>query len=327
MSSPALDVGAPNRPVIDRACPCAACGYDLQSVRVDGRCSECGAAVRETLVAHAGRLAGVDARSLRAVTSGIVWLVLAMAVPAVFAFVRLPDEGTAGGWWSGDRQRLAIVLTPAVFAVAACWRFGTRLGPFGVSDDDQPVTRWALRLTAVAWLAPLFIVAGWWHRAGPYRVAPLLSLVPLLTWTGVVATLLLFRRLKHVAGRIPAPVLRWQCAVVGSQLPLTTITLHWVMFREFQSAPDALRYATISPMPGAGIPWPIVVNARDFPWSSWNWELLISNPEAFLTMVMVLPTVCILPVAVQYLVVLLWVRRSDRELPGYCRGLLAAGAE
>jgi hypothetical protein len=141
-----------------------------------------------------------------------------------------------------------------------------------------------------------------------------------------VATLLLFRRLRHVAGRIPAPFLRWQCAVVGSQLPLTTITLYWVLSREFRFMPDALRYAGMAPMPGAGIPWPIAINAQDFPWSSWNWELLLADPQAFLATVMVLPTVCVLPLAVEYLIVLLWVRRSDRQLPGYCRELLATGA-
>src|SRR5688572_30483180 len=109
---------------IERDCPCVSCGYNLRTLWVGAGCPECGMAAGDSMRAHARKLAGADRRWLRAVTNGVLWLVLAMVAPAVFVFLVMPEEDY-GRWWTGARLRLLIVLMPAVFAIVGCWRLGS----------------------------------------------------------------------------------------------------------------------------------------------------------------------------------------------------------
>lgn len=316
-----MEAGLSEAAVIERSCPCVTCGYDLRTREVGTSCPECDTPARFTFVHQANLLAGADRGSLRALTSGVVWLALALIWPAVFVFVPLPEAGSQG-WWSGNRKQLAVVLPPAIFALIGCWRLGARVRPAAVpEDDDQPVTRWALRAMAVAWFVPLLETAGPWATVERER-SWYDPLVRVACWIGVPATFLVYRRLKFVARRVPSKVLAAQCGLVGSQLPLASILVVMFLWNHGERDKEAFAYAVSAPLPGVGAPWPIVARADQLEWV--RWEYLLSEPEHFTVLWPVLFSLWALVLMVEFAVVLVRVRRRGGELAAYCREVLAA---
>src|SRR5882757_5920956 len=109
MPAAPLDLAVPAPPLIDRDCPCVGCRYNLRTSPLDARCPECAKPVLETPRGHAQRLAGADRRWLRAITSGILWLILAFLIPALFLVVPFPREPLMT-WMTVNCQSLIIVL-------------------------------------------------------------------------------------------------------------------------------------------------------------------------------------------------------------------------
>ena len=245
----------------------------------------------------------------------LAWLIVA-------AFTLIPFPRTPHGQWlTVDRQVLAIVLTPAILAMAGCWRLGT---PHRHPSDseDQPVTRWALRFTAAVWPIPLLFLAGpLLGRAHEWR-----RLLELVSWSGVPATLLFFRRLKYLARRIPSRWLVQQCNVIGSQLPIAMVLLCGWARHEFggERVPEAFRYAVTAPLPGMGLPWPLTLKISELQWI--RWEYVLNDLESVLFICVAAVQLWTGVVVVQFLIALMRVRRGgvDRQLVEYCRARVKA---
>jgi hypothetical protein len=318
------DLAAPAPLIIERDCPCIGCRYNLRTSPLDARCPECAKPVLETLRGHADRLAGADRRWLRAITNGIIWLILAYIVPVLFLVAPIPNEPLTT-WMTVNCQSLVIVLTPAIFAIVACWRIGTPRPRRERDGDDQPITCWLLRLTAIAWIVPLPFIAGRFFdepsRYPRFQIHQQ-QVLELIAWTGLPATFLMFRRLKYVARHIPSPLLLHQCNVIGSQLPLATLIVATMSHGWGDRTPMAFMYVMDSPFPGAGMPWLIVTKLSDLDWLQWN-QLQI-NAEFLLGAWAVLCTLGAFALAVQFLIALIAVRRADADLPADCRRLLLA---
>ena len=313
--------------VIDRDCLCSTCHYNLRTCSPAGRCPECATPVLDSLRAHAQSVVVTDPRWLRALTNGLLWLILAMLFPCLFLVVPI-SERSLGSWLTFNRLRLTLVMIPAILAIAACWRMGAAARPIyrgdGDDNDDQPVTRWLLRCIALVWLLPLFIIAGPFDNPDFDR-QPYELLLLLLGWTSLIATLLFFRRLKYVARKIRSRSLLVQCNIIGSQWPVATVLLAITMGSRisFQYEPSALVYAAVTPLPAAGLPWLLVENAERLRWLNWNY--LQNSPEVLLQAWPVLFQIATFILAVEFLIILIRVRRrhlSDRDLPAYCRDLV-----
>jgi hypothetical protein len=316
---------------IDRDVPCGVCGYNLRTRAADGVCSECGTPVSRTLRDYAARLAGADRRWLRHVTNGTLWLAAAMLFPCIFVAVSFPQD-PRGAWMTVDRQQLAIVLIPAAFAAVGCWLLGAapRRPGSGPDGDDQSFTRWALRVSTVAWFIPLLIVAGDFGRRQPKPYFPygdiyerqdrFRPLILTLTWSGLVATGLAFRRLKYVAVRIPSQALLHQCNVIGSQWPLVIVVVASFMAERSDRLNQAFGYAVHAPLPGAGLPWPLVFHAPELQWIRWG-DLAPHADSVLIGWVLAVSVGAVALVA-QFAVALVRVRRADSGLPAYCGQLL-----
>jgi hypothetical protein len=148
-----------------------------------------------------------------------------------------------------------------------------------------------------------------------------------LSWSGVVATILLFRRLKHVAGRIPSRALLYQSNIVGSQLPIATLLVASFASGDFRYAPEAFQYAILTPLPGVGLPWPLALRAHPFDASFWDWlfyEVRSLEPDFLIFAWAIIVTYATLFLAIQFLIALIRVRRADHELSTYSRALLTS---
>jgi hypothetical protein len=283
----------------------------------------------DSLRTHAQSVAATDPRWLRAITNGLLWLILAMLFPWLFLVVGVPER-SLGSWLTFDRVRLAVFLTPAVLAIAASWRMGTApRGVYRSAEDDQPVTRWLVRGFALVWLLPLCIIAGPFNDP-PVRLQSYELLLLLLGWSSLITTLLFFRRLKYVARQIKSRLLGLQCDVIGSQWPVATVLLAIVLGHEFISGryafwhePDALVYAATTPLPAAGLPWLLVVNADRLGWLNWNY--VEDNPKIILKAWPTFIHVATFILVVEFLMTLIRIRRrrlSYGDLPTYSRDLL-----
>jgi hypothetical protein len=314
---------SPPTETIDRDCPCITCGYNLRTSAFTARCPECATPATATFRAYADRLAGADRKWLRATTNGILWLALAMLLPALFVLLPFPGR-SYNTWLTENRLQLGITLIPAIMAIAGCWRLGSapqRPRPV----HDQPKTRWALRVTALAWLVPLLVIAGPFERNLPpytgYSDGPGV-LIFFIAWCGIPATLLAYRRLGYLARHIPSDALRYQCNVVGSQFPLAVLAIMAFLRRYNGELPDAVGYAMTAPLPAAGIPWPLVQAAPKLGYVRWI-DLPVDAGELLMTWSILVHVAAPL-LMIQFVIALVRVRRADRDLPGYCRERLVA---
>jgi hypothetical protein len=188
------------------AVPCLHCGYDLRGSPQDGRCPECAAPVRRSLV-PTDELRHAPARWLRSLSWG-TRLVLAMLV-APFAFEQLRSDSLAQK--SIQTYTSFYTLFSALF-LSGAWlltRPQARFGPSG------PALRWSLRLVSAAPLVSSVLthVALYLSlrmgSSGLFRVAQ-------LVWIIVTPLpLLLFLHLRGLALRVLNPSLAEHCAIVG----------------------------------------------------------------------------------------------------------------
>ena len=321
---------------ITRDLPCITCGYNLRTQPINAHCPECDTPATRSFEAYAARLAGADRRWLRKLTSAAAWLTLSMLIPAAFAFVRFPLFESRGDWLSTDRQMLALALLPYACALVACWRLAAKEPNPCPEETDQPITRWALRISALLWMVPILLSAGplqrdirfRWHDP-PFLDKPALqSMLFLLTWSGVPATILVFRRLKHIARRIPSKSLLHLSTIIGSQLPIASVLLAMVYAPAANYHPEAFLYATLSPLPGAGLPWPLAFSAYHLrgEWANLLRHVRSFSPEFLLGALVVIVSVGALALAIQFLIALIRVRRADHQLTTYSRELLSSQA-
>ena len=142
----------------------------------------------------------------------------------------------------------------------------------------------------------------------------------ILSWSGLLATILLFRRLKHVARRIPSRALLHQCNIIGSQLPIAALLI--ASWDRYNRAPEAIGYAVLTPLPGPGLPWPVALSANRLEGPDWDWNYLFRQLESeFLLGAWAIIT---LVLAIQFSIALIRVRRADHELTTYSRELLSS---
>jgi hypothetical protein len=312
----------PAQSPIDRDCPCVRCGYNLRTLPTDASCPECDTPVAITFRARADELAGADRRWLRAMTDGALWLFLSLAIPAVFIFVPFPQIDRSN-WLGRGRLLLTVALTQAIFALAACWRLATKEKDPPAPDDDQPMTRRVLRLAAVIWIILLTVIVGRSQQIMPAHPTEHRLLLLILSGIAIVSTLLVFRRLKYVARRLPSKALLHQCNFIGSQSPVAIVLLTLVLNRigdSFGDGLDSFYYTLQVPVPGAGLPWALYSGStliRFVDWTDWD-----DQPKILLIAWPMLLTLATLLLAVQFLFALVRARRADSGLPAYCRDLI-----
>ena len=315
MPSPAPDL-------ISRDLPCITCGYNLRTQPTTAHCPECDTPATQTFQSYAARLAGADRRWLRKLTSARR---LANPLHADPRRIRLRRQTKACFGPAPLCLRPGCLLDPR--------RKGTNPRP---EETDQPITRWALRITAILWIVPLLLSTGplqrvpgqrYWQDSDYWQSPAFQTLIAILTWTGIVATILLFRRLKHIARRIPSRTLLHQCNVIGSQLPIAALLLAWFDVRNFRFEPDAFQHAVLAPLPGASLPWPLALDAYRTDSFFWNyvsaWQRSL-DPLFLIAAWAIIVTIANLFLAIQFLIALIRVRRADRELSTYSREVLTS---
>jgi hypothetical protein len=282
--------------------------------------------VRETFARHAASLAGADRRWLRAMTGGVLWLLLAAVSPWAFALsIDWWPRTDQGAWFTADRQKLLIAIAPAVFALAGCWRLGTarRDPPVAGDAGDQALTRWGLRVLAVGWFVPPLFLAGpfydgrsEWLRYNSRNERESVVLLVNLAFAALPTAVLAFRRLRAAVGRARARFLPAACGAIGWQLPLVFLLVTDASHRWSERMPDAQRYVVQTPMPAVGPVWLEVDGAEDFREFAWR-DVLETRGMITIYAAAIVLAVPLLLIGV--LIALVVARRKGPDLAAYCR--------
>jgi hypothetical protein len=253
----------PQLPTVHQDLPCATCAYNLRTIAESGRCPECGVAVAQTRHDYANCLAASDPYFQRAIRSGLDCVALAILCPVASAlFLRYPDYDL-GNWLTGTRQQLAISLAPAIFAILGCWRLATREPnrPAHGLPPDARGSNYALRITAVCWLIPMVLEYGPYNRTfywnndyQPLRACLYLCILP--------ATFLFFRRLRHLADRLPSRAIRKQAAIL-TWLALASTMMGIVIIKSLHD-PGLVYGLRERPIVAAAAPWSLYEVLDDF---------------------------------------------------------------
>src|SRR3954453_19862653 len=98
---------------------------------------------------------------------------------------------------------------------------------------------------------------------------------------------------------------------------MATIILALFAGSQFRWENVAFSYAVTTPLPGVGLPSVIALRAEDLQY--FNWHAVLRNPEVLLVAWPVVFMLLTLVLLVQFVVVLVRVRRLRDELPAYCR--------
>ncbi len=196
-------------PTVQQDLSCSRCGYNLRSLRTDGRCPECGRGIRQSF-SHA---AGEPAR--RARQASVLAVASALMLVSVVAVILGP--GTPGG-----AIRLAVGLVGWAAGSVALWVAAAR--PSGVSESPVlRVWRYAMRACGVVlglYLAALLVrpeptdIRGTLHMLGRYPcgwVKPVTLAVPCLFYPRLAVHLWSFRRRAAALLCVltPAVILLW----------------------------------------------------------------------------------------------------------------------
>ena len=125
---------------IESDLPCAACGYNLRTILINGRCPECGTEVAETL--KSGILACSSPRWLRNIGAGCVLLLLAPAASMLALSVRGKPVQTPA--------QCVMVLIPGLVLLAMGLQLLTR---------PEPPPR--VRTRSGRWTRIMLLYGGW----------------------------------------------------------------------------------------------------------------------------------------------------------------------
>jgi len=198
--------------------PCVACGYNLRTLRVDGVCPECSAAVEPSL--YQGRLSWADREWVETLAGGTV----ALAFSALLTFV-------FGG------AAFAAALSGAEDVAACCFVLGLMAGGFfgvlGFFFVTEPEPHRRDGRVGLRWRRPAR--CGFAATIAVPIVAALITLAPLADFLrvgllgiaagalmlGPVATVFcLFRHLGDLMARVPNPRLAYLARLEAISLGL-----------------------------------------------------------------------------------------------------------
>ena len=169
--------------LVTRGLPCAECGYNLRSLRVDARCPECGRAVRESIEQWQQRWHRVLAPGRRAALA---------AGAAMFVLTAIAAEGVVEYTFRAAWLAMLAVLAWVALLLVTAVRWddaGTRWG--GVPLAARVV---ATAVVVLACLVPL--------RYGMLDHGAQLLIVVACTHLGALATALLLVHVARVANRL-----------------------------------------------------------------------------------------------------------------------------
>lgn len=247
-------LSTPQPPTVPQDLPCTTCAYNLRTIAESGRCPECGVTVAHTRHDYANRLAASDPYFHRAIRSGLDCIALAVLIPIASALFFPHPNYNLGNWLTPMRQQLALSLAPSIVAIVGCWRIATREPnrPSRSLPPDAHRANYALRITAICWLIPTVLEYGPYNRTFYWnndyqllRACLYLCILP--------ATFLFFRRLRHLAERLPSRAIRKQASIL-TWLALASVSLGIFTIRSLHD-PGLIYGLRERPVVAATDPW------------------------------------------------------------------------
>ena len=260
-----METTTPAAEVIDADLCCVACNYNLRMQPADGRCPECGAAIRHTLAfPHLSRSAP---RWLVSLVDSVTVLLVALAV--AFACVVI-------GFRRDTAYALGAAVVPWGVAWFAVWLL-TRPEP-GAREFDERAWAWTLRITTTLGYLGLFLGAPLSNLL-PHGEILVVLMVALLA----PASCLYYNHLRRAANRLPNRRLALQAGAMQLLLPIA-VMLALVRAATTNGPPSVTQLLLRVPLVGLGSvgdAWLFFQIFRNR-LGLWDWLPLSTAPAAIL---------------------------------------------
>jgi hypothetical protein len=234
------EIRAADRGIVQSDLQCILCGYNLRTLRQDGKCPECGSDVARSLE-PALSIHPDDREWLIQIRDGVTLLIVAFLwqIPVLLADIYDPFTRPRPAYLAAS-----VAIVPWVLSAFAAWKLSYRRK--SSHDNDAGAVRIPLRLSAIIVLLGVSLLSDFDSGRHDFAVSIMLATFP--------CTLLVYVRLVQLASRLGwVYVSALQSAGVAILLLINLSTACIVVFRSdfFRiQGSDMIAALTVFPQPG-----------------------------------------------------------------------------